>query len=314
VRTYILTRILSMLLVMVGVSVIAFVILHLTPGDPARIMLGQEARPEDVTALRATLGLDDPIPIQYARFVGRALRGDLGASLKYRQPVSVMISERLGTTILLALASLALSVSFAVPLGIIAALRRGTFADFTTMAIALVGVSAPTFWIALLLIFAFAYKLQILPAAGLPSFSTAGLAMLKHLLLPAMTLALVSGAIVARMTRSSMLEVLRQDYVRTARAKGLRLSQIIIKHGLRNALIPTVTIVGLQLGTLLGGAVVTETVFALPGIGRLAVEAIQSRDFPVVQGVVLIAACAVTLSNLLVDLAYGLLDPRITYS
>ncbi len=312
-RTYALTRILSMLLVLAGVSVISFVILHLTPGDPARIILGQEARPEDVTALRAALGLDEPIPIQYMRFVGRALRGDLGESLKYRQPVSLLISERLGTTILLAFASLTVSVSFAVPLGITAALRRGTFADFATMVIALIGVSAPTFWTALLLIFAFAYKLRILPAAGLPSFSTAGLAMFKYLLLPTMTLALVSGALVARMTRSSMLEVLRQDYVRTARAKGLAPAQVIIKHGLRNALIPTVTIVGLQLGTLLGGAVVTETVFALPGVGRLAVDAIQSRDFPVVQGVVLIAACAVTLANLLVDLAYGLLDPRITY-
>ena len=312
-RKYILARILLVLPVLAGVSMISFVILHLTPGDPARIILGQEARPEDVLALRAQLGLDDPVLVQYARFVARAARGDLGKSIKYRQPVGEMILERLPTTMLLALMSLTLSVLIALPLGIIAALRRGTWIDFATMVVALVGVSAPTFWVALMLIFLFAYKLRIFPGAGLPSFSTAGVAALSHLVLPACTLALVSAALVARMTRSNMLEVLRQDYMRTARSKGLALFQVVVKHGLRNALIPTVTVVGLQLGTLLGGAVITETVFALPGVGRLAVDAILARDFPVVQGVVLIVACTATVMNLLVDLAYGMLDPRITY-
>ena len=312
-KAYVLTRLFSAIPVFVGVSLISFVILHLTAGDPARIILGQEARPEDVMALRNQLGLDAPILIQYGRFVDRALHGDLGKSLKYRQPVDRMIAERLPTTLLLTAVSLGLSVTFALPLGVTAALRRGTLGDFATMLVALMGVSAPTFWVALMLIFLFAYKLRLFPAAGLPSFATAGIAMLRHLVLPSVTLALASAALIARMTRSNMLEVLQRDFIRTARSKGLNSARVVVGHALRNALIPTVTIVGLQLGTLLGGAVVTETVFALPGIGRLAVDAIQARDFPVVQGVVLIVAVAVTLVNLLVDLSYVLLDPRIAY-
>lgn len=312
-RTYILTRALLAIPVLLGVSLISFTILHLTTGDPARIMLGQEARPEDVTALRRELGLNAPIFVQYGRFLNHALHGDLGKSLKYRQPVGQMIGERLPTTILLTCMALGMSVAFALPLGVIAALRRGTVTDVAAMLAALVGVSAPTFWVALMLIFLFAYQLRLFPAAGLPAFGTAGFAMLHYLVLPSVTLALASAALVARMTRSNLLEVLHRDFMRTARSKGLGPARIIINHALRNALIPTITVVGLQLGTLLGGAVVTETVFALPGIGRLAVDAIQARDFPVVQGVTLIVALAVTLTNLCVDLAYGLLDPRVAY-
>ena len=312
-RAYLLTRLLLTLPVLVGVSLVSFTILHVTGGDPARIMLGQEARPEDVSALRRTLGLDAPILVQYGWFVGRALRGDLGQSLTYRQPVRQMIGQRLPTTLMLTGVALALSVAAALPLGVAAALRRGTGVDAAAMFVALLGVSAPTFWVALMLIFCFAYKLRWLPAAGLPGPSTGGAAVLAHLLLPGSTLALASAALIARMMRSNLLEVLHRDFMRTARSKGLAPRQVLVRHAVRNALIPTVTVVGLQLGTLLGGAVVTETVFALPGVGRLAVDAIQARDFPVVQGVVLVVAVAVTGANLLVDLAYGLLDPRISY-
>ena len=312
-RAYLLTRLLLTLPVLVGVSLVSFTILHVTGGDPARIMLGQEARPEDVSALRRTLGLDAPILVQYGWFVGRALRGDLGQSLTYRQPVRQMIGQRLPTTLMLTGVALALSVAAALPLGVAAALRRGTGVDAAAMFVALLGVSAPTFWVALMLIFCFAYKLRWLPAAGLPGPSTGGAAVLAHLLLPGSTLALASAALIARMMRSNLLEVLHRDFMRTARSKGLAPRQVLARHAVRNALIPTVTVVGLQLGTLLGGAVVTETVFALPGVGRLAVDAIQARDFPVVQGVVLVVAVAVTGANLLVDLAYGLLDPRISY-
>ena len=312
-RAYLLTRLLLTLPVLVGVSLVSFTILHVTGGDPARIMLGQEARPEDVSALRRTLGLDAPLLVQYGWFVGRALRGDLGQSLTYRQPVRQMIGQRLPTTLMLTGVALALSVAAALPLGVAAALRRGTGVDAAAMFVALLGVSAPTFWVALMLIFCFAYKLRWLPAAGLPGPSTGGAAVLAHLLLPGSTLALASAALIARMMRSNLLEVLHRDFMRTARSKGLAPRQVLVRHAVRNALIPTVTVVGLQLGTLLGGAVVTETVFALPGVGRLAVDAIQARDFPVVQGVVLVVAVAVTGANLLVDLAYGLLDPRISY-
>jgi len=313
VRAYLLTRLLLTLPVLVGVSLVSFTILHVTGGDPARIMLGQEARPEDVSALRRTLGLDAPLLVQYGWFVGRALRGDLGQSLTYRQPVRQMIGQRLPTTLMLTGVALALSVAAALPLGVAAALRRGTGVDAAAMFVALLGVSAPTFWVALMLIFCFAYKLRWLPAAGLPGPSAGGAAVLAHLLLPGSTLALASAALIARMMRSNLLEVLHRDFMRTARSKGLAPRQVLVRHAVRNALIPTVTVVGLQLGTLLGGAVVTETVFALPGVGRLAVDAIQARDFPVVQGVVLVVAVAVTGANLLVDLAYGLLDPRISY-
>lgn len=311
---YIATRFLMAIPVLLVVSIISFVIMRMTPGDIAHTILGQDARPEDVAALRLQLGLDDPVPLQYGKYFVRAVQGDLGQSIKFRRPVTEMILERLPTTATLALTAILLSILIAVPLGIIAAIGRGSVADFATMLIALIGVSAPSFWVALMLIYIFSYKLHVLPATGLPSFETAGLDMFKHLVLPSTSLALMSSALMARMVRSNMLEVLGRDYMRTARAKGLAPWRVILHHGFRNALIPTVTVVGLQLSTLLGGAVVTETVFSLPGIGLLAADAIAARDFPVVQGVVLVAACVVTLVNLSVDLLYGLLDPRISYS
>ena len=312
-RNYLITRFLLAIPVLFVVSLISFIIMHLTPGDITRTILGQEARSEDVEALRLQLGLDDPILVQYGQFVAQAVRGDLGQSIKYRRPVTEMVLERLPTTATLAVTAILLSILIALPLGIIAAVSRGTLADFATMLIALIGVSAPSFWVALMLIYFFSYKFHLFPATGLPSFETAGLEMFKHLILPATSLALMSSALTARMVRSNMLEVLNRDYIRTARAKGLSGWRVILYHALRNALIPTVTVVGLQLSTLLGGAVVTETVFALPGVGLLAVDAILSRDFPVVQGVVLLVACIVTLVNLSVDLLYTVLDPRVSY-
>jgi peptide/nickel transport system permease protein len=311
---YLATRFLMVIPVLFVVSLVSFSIMYMTPGDITRTILGQEARPEDVAALRQQLGLDDPIALQYGKYLARAAQGDLGQSIKFRRPVTEMIMERLPTTATLALTAILLSMLVAVPLGIIAAVGRGSLADFATMLIALVGISAPSFWVALMLIYIFSYKLHVLPATGLPSFESGGLDMFKHLLLPATSLALMSSALMARMVRSNMLEVLGRDYMRTARAKGLSPARVILQHGFRNALIPTVTVVGLQLSTLLGGAVVTETVFSLPGIGLLAADAIAARDFPVVQGVVLVAACVVTLVNLSVDLLYGRLDPRISYS
>ncbi len=311
---YVLTRLLMAVPVLFVVTLIAFIIMHMTPGDITRTILGQEARPEDVAALRARLGLDQPIAVQYAQFLGHALSGDLGQSIKFRRPVTEMVLERLPTTITLAFTAILLTILIAIPLGIIAAMGRGGIADFATMLIALIGVSAPSFWVALMLIYFFSYRMHIFPATGLPGLDTAGLGALSHLVLPATSLALMSSALTARMVRSNMLEVLNRDFIRTAHAKGLSHRRVILRHALRNALIPTVTVIGLQLSGLLGGAVVTETVFALPGVGSLAVDAISARDFPVVQGVVLLLACIVTLVNLIVDLLYGVLDPRISYS
>jgi len=309
--TFTLSRITSAIPVIILVTLFAFLILFLTPGDPVRVMLGQEARAEDVQRVRTELGLDKPVPLQYLAFVARVATGDLGESYKYRRPVATMIFERLPVTIVLALSSLLVSILIAVPLGIIAALNRGKLADTLTMVAALFGVSAPSFWIALMLIFFFAYKINIFPATGLPPFSEAGFGVIMHLVLPAFSLAVISSGLLARIVRSSMLEVLSRDYMRTARAKGVARFAVVVKHGLRNALIPVITVIGLQLGGLLGGAVVTETVFALPGVGRMAVEAIQSRDIPLVQGIVLVLAVGIIVVNLLVDVMYGLIDPRV---
>lgn len=311
--SYVTTRVAAAVPVLLLVTFFAFLVLFLSPGDPVRVMLGQEARAEDVQRVRQELGLDRSVPEQYLRFLGRVATGDLGDSYKYRRPVASMIFERLPVTIVLAAASLLLSLVIAIPLGIVAALNRGRLPDAVTMVVALFGVSAPSFWIALMLIYVFAYRLDIFPATGLPPVREAGLGVLLHLVLPALSLAVISSGLLARIVRSSMLEVLGRDFMRTATAKGLSRTKVVFKHGLRNAMIPVITVIGLQLGGLLGGAVVTETVFALPGVGRLAVEAIQSRDIPVVQGVVLVLAIGIVFVNLFIDLLYGLIDPRIKY-
>ncbi len=303
---FLLGRLLATIPVLLGVSFLVFMMLHLVPGDPVRMMLSEfQTNPQQIELLRAQLHLDEPLPQQFGRFVVNAARGDLGLSIRSKRPVRNEIAENLGSTLQLAVAALAIAAVIGVTLGIIAAIKQNSWLDFAPMVLALGGVSMPSFWLGLLLIFFFSLRLGWFPATGGGD--------LKHLFLPALTLGLGASAIIARLTRSSMLEVLRQEYMTTARAKGLREARVVLRHGLKNALIPVVTIFGLQFGNLLAGTVVIETVFARPGLGRLIVSAILAKDFPMVQGIILFTATIYVLVNLLVDLTYGLLDPRIRY-
>jgi peptide/nickel transport system permease protein/oligopeptide transport system permease protein len=281
--------------------------LFLVPGDPVKMMLAEfVTMPDQVAKMRAELHLDDPVIVQYGRFVGGALRGDLGTSIRSRRPVTTEIGENVASTMQLALAAMVVAVAIGVPLGLVAALWRNSWLDVGAMAVALLGVSMPSFWLGLLLIFVFSLHLAWLPATGGGD--------LAHLILPAVTLGTIASAIIARLTRSSMLEVLGQDYVRTARAKGLAWWGVVVRHALKNALIPVITIFGLQFGNLLAGAVIVETVFSRPGLGRLIVGGILAKDFPLVQGTVLVVAASYVLINVLVDVAYAMVDPRIRYS
>jgi len=298
-------RVLLAFPVLLGVSGVVFVAIRLIPGDPAQIMAGQAATEEVVRQIRQSLGLDQPVPVQYLYFLRNVLRGDLGRSLFNGVPVVEELGQRFPRTVRLAVASMAVASLIGIPAGILAATRRLTWVDTLVMLVALVGVSMPVFWLGLNFILVFSVRLQWLPAFGYGTW--------RHLVLPSVTLGAASAAVVARMTRSAMLEVLGQDYIRTARAKGLAERVVVHRHALRNALIPVVTILGLQLGTLLSGAVLTETVFAWPGIGRLLVEAVLARDYPVIQGTTLLIATTFVALNLTVDLLYALLDPRIRY-
>jgi peptide/nickel transport system permease protein len=293
--------------VIVGVMTLVFFMIHLLPGDPAQEIasLGLGNSPEDIEVIRVRLGLDKPLHEQYWKFVSRAARGDLGRSLFTNREVSSMIRDQLGATVKLTLAGILTAILIGVPLGIIAAVRQNSWLDSASMTLALLGVAMPSFWMGLLLIWLFAVRLNWVPVVGGSG--------LRGLILPAFTLGFSAAAIIARLVRSSMLEVLRQEYMTTARAKGLRDRTVILRHGLKNALIPVVTIVGLQFGNLLGGAVVIETVFARQGIGRLAITAILQKDFPVIQGTVLFAALVYVTVNLAVDLLYSVIDPRIRY-
>jgi peptide/nickel transport system permease protein len=301
---FLVSRLVSSVFVLFGVSVAAFSMVHLVPGDPVRIMLRERATPDAVARLREELGLDEPLYVQYLSYVSRAVRGDFGESIRSGQPVLGEISVRVAPTLELALAAMAIAITLGVFMGVFAATSKSSTTDFATMAISLVGLSMPTFWSGLLLILLFGLTLGWLPVSGAGGF--------EALILPALTLALPAAAVLARLTRSSMLEVLGQDYVRTARSKGLAKNVVIYKHALRNAFIPVLTIMGLQFGALLGGSVIVETVFARPGIGRLVVDAILARDFPVVQAIVLLAGIVFVLVNLLVDILYSVLDPRIS--
>jgi len=306
VSQYLVRRALAAVPVLLGISVAVFLMMHMVPGDPAKMMLGELAvQKEAVDNMRRQLGLDDPIPVQYWRFLKGAVRGDLGRSILENQPVARMIWQVLPSTIELTLAGLGIAIVLGFILGVTAAVRQNSWVDNASMVMALWGVSMPSFWMGLLLIFLFSLKLGWLPATGQGG--------IERLLMPAFTLGYLASAVIARLVRSSMLEVLRQDYVRTARAKGLRDRLVIYRHALRNALIPVVTVLGLQFGALLGGAVVVETVFSRPGIGRLAVTSILSKDFQVTQGTVLMSAVFYTLVNIAVDFSYALLDPRIRY-
>lgn len=304
---YIRGRLLRSIPVILGVLTLVFLMIHLLPGDPAVEIAsrGPGMSPEAIQRIRVQLGLDRPLYEQYAWFLARIVRGDLGRSIINNQPVTTMIREQVGATVQLTFAGIATAILIGVPLGLVAAVRHNTWVDTTSMSFALLGVSMPSFWLGLLLIFLFAVQLKWVPIVGGSG--------LQALILPALTLGFGASAIIARLVRSSMLEVLRQEYMTTARAKGLRGRVILLRHGLKNALIPVVTIVGLQFGALLGGAVVIETVFARRGIGRMAIDAILAKDFPVIQGTVLFAALVYVLVNLSVDLLYSVLDPRIRY-
>lgn len=289
-----------------GISVLVFGMLYMVPGDPVYVYLGDRpASPERVESLRRQLGLDQPAPVQYARFAANALRGDLGRDMRSGRPVRDMVAEALPSTVQLTLAALAIAALLGVTLGVVAALFRGTWIDTGAMLVALLGVSMPVFWLGLLLILVFSLRLGWLPATGQGG--------LERLVLPATCLGFLSAAVLARLVRSSMLEVLHKEYITTARAKGLNSFAIVTGHALKNALIPAVTMLGLQIGGLLGGAVITETIFSRPGLGRLAVDAILNKDFPVVQGTVLTAAVFYVLVNLIVDISYAWLDPRIRF-
>ena len=302
--TYVGRRILAIIPVLFGVTLAVFSMLFLVPGDPVKIMLAEfVTTPDQIAQMRAQLHLDEPVLKQYGRFVGNALRGDLGISIRSRRPVAAEITENIGSTGLLALASMLVAIGLGVPLGLLAALGRNSWLDVAAMVVALLGVAMPSFWLGLLLIFVFSLHLGWLPATGGGD--------LLHLVMPSVALGMIAAAIIARLTRSSMLEVLGQDYVRTARAKGLGGWSVIVRHALRNALIPVVTVFGLQFGNLLAGAVIVETVFSRPGLGRLIVGGILAKDFPLVQGTVLFVAATYVLINVVVDVAYAYVDPRI---
>ncbi|MBM4340233.1 MAG: ABC transporter permease [Deltaproteobacteria bacterium] len=302
---YIIRRLLIMIPVILGISLIIFTVVRVIPGDPAYILAGPHATQEQMDQIRAQLGLDKHPVTQYFIFLKHLFQGDLGTSTRTGLPVIREIMTRFPNTLVLALASILLATVFGVTIGIIAGVKQNSKFDYLSMLVALLGLSMPVFWLGLMLMLLFSIKLGWFPAVGADS--------LKHIVLPAITLGANSTAIIARMTRSSMLEVIRLDYIRTARAKGLAEKVVISRHALKNALIPVVTVIGLQTGTLLGGAVLTEIVFAWPGIGRLLVEAILSRDYPVVQGVVLLIATVFIFVNLIVDILYSYLDPRIRY-
>jgi ABC-type dipeptide/oligopeptide/nickel transport system permease component len=302
---YLVQRFVASVVTLLGVSLIVFLMLRLLPGDPARIIAGLLATEEDVARIQRDLGLDRPLTVQYAIFVGRLARGNLGVSARTSQPVVQELRPRLAYTLRLALVSAGLAAALGVLAGTLAATRPYSGFDYTLSLATLFGVSMPVYWLGLMLIIVFAIHLNWLPAAGSEGAAS--------IILPALTLAAFSVALIARMTRSSMLEVLRQDFVRTARAKGLGERLIVARHALKNALIPIVTVIGLQFGALLGGAVLTESVFGWPGMGQLLVESIFSRDYPMVQGIVLVFSALFILTNLLVDLCYAVIDPRIHY-
>jgi peptide/nickel transport system permease protein len=301
--TYIFQRLLGALLVILGVVSIVFLLIHLIPGDPVEIMLGESASTADREALRVALGLNLPIGVQFQNYLHGLLQLDTGNSIHFQRPVSDLLLERLPATGLLALVTLIITLSVALPLGVIAAVRRNTWWDTGAMSFSMLGVSIPNFWLGPVLILVFSLWLGWFPISGQGGFTA--------VILPALTLATGLIAVLSRMVRSSMLEVLGEDYMRTARAKGLPPHTVILHHGLRNALLPVITLLGLQLGALLAGAVITETVFSWPGIGLLTIESIQSRDYPVVQACVLLISVTYVLVNLLTDLAYAWVDPRV---
>ncbi len=312
-RRYIVHRILATIPVMAVVGIFVFSLLHLTPGDPAAIIAGDYASPKDIERIRHKLGLDKPIHVQFGIWASHILQGDLGTSIFSELPVTKLIGQRLEPTLALTVFTMLIAIITAIPMGVIAAWKSGTWIDRAVMVFAVLGFSMPVFWLGFLLMYSFAIKLSLLPVQGYVKLSEGIFPFLKHIILPSLTLGLVYMALIARITRASMLEILQEDYIRTAHAKGAKPTAILISHALKNASLPIVTIIGVGFALLIGGVVVTESVFAIPGLGRLTVDAILHRDYPVIQGVVLVISGVYVLINLVVDLSYVYLDPRIRY-
>ena len=309
----VLRRLMATIPVMVVVAVAVFALLHVTPGDPAVIIAGDYATPDDIARIRSRLGLDRPFVTQVGIWLGQIVRGDLGTSIFSGLPVATLIKQRAEATIGLTLFAMLISVGVGVPLGVIAAWKKGSWIDRLVMVIAVSGFSMPVFWLGFVLVYIFAISFAWLPVQGYQPLATGFWPFLRHLILPAVTLSVIYMALVARMTRASMLGVLGEDYIRTAFAKGLPPGRVLVRHALKNASLPVVTIIGIAFALLIGGAVVTESVFALPGLGRLTVDAIVRRDYPVIQGVLLIVSGVYVLINLVIDMLYVFLDPRIRY-
>jgi peptide/nickel transport system permease protein len=302
---YILKRLIMLLPVLFGVSLVSFSLLQIVPGDPAVLLAGEEANPDFIQAVRKEYGLDQPVYVQYFRFISHVVRGDFGISIRNREPVTKLLRQRFLFTLQLSFLSILIAGGIGLIAGVISSTRQYSLFDNLSMVGALLGISMPIFWLGLLLMLVFSVNLRWFPAGGAGSFI--------HLILPAIALGAASSAVIARMTRASMLEIIRQDYIRTARANGLKEFLVIYKHALKNAMIPVITVFGLEFGYMLGGAVLTETVFSLPGVGRLMVEGIFERDYPVVQGAMLLVATTFVLVNLLTDIAYAFFDPKIRY-
>jgi peptide/nickel transport system permease protein len=300
---YIVRRILVMIPVLVGVTFLVFMIMQLAPGDPARLILGENADAKEINTLRENMGLNDPTLVQYGRYMVNLFRGDMGTSYITKRPVAAEMASRFPYTLKLALVSAVVSILIAIPLGIIAAVRQNTIFDNASMIVSLVGISMPAFWMALMLMLYFSLRLRWFPVQGASSW--------KSYVLPSIAIGFMNMAAIARTTRSSMLETIRQDYIRTARSKGITRGKVIIDHAFQNALIPTVTIIGVQLGQLIGGAVLTETVFAWPGLGRLMVQSVNARDVPMILGCMVVLSASFSIINLVVDLLYGFFDPRV---
>ncbi|MCC2627172.1 MAG: binding-protein-dependent transport system inner rane component [Thermomicrobiales bacterium] len=311
--TYLIRRLLGLIPVLLVISVVTFLTIALVPGDAASVILGPTATPERAAQVRKRFGLDQPLPVRYAKWMGQVLRGDLGNSILNRQSVTSLLGPALRVTLEQIVLAMLLASTIALVVGVAAAALRGTWIDSALMGFALIGTSVPTFWLGLVLIYVFSVRWKLLPPSGFVPFSEDPVANLRSMVLPSLALAVWLAGPLARFVRSSLIEVLSTQFVTTARAKGLSERGVMRGHALKNALIPTVTFAGLQIGGLLGGAIVTEVVFSLPGIGSLALSGIQNRDFPVVQGVVLVVACGYVLINIAVDIGYVLLDPRIRF-
>lgn len=310
---YILRRLLASIPVVILVGVMTFSILHIAPGDPAVLMAGEEATPADVEAMRVALGFDKPFIVQFGKWSGRLLQGDLGTSIFSQHTIVSLMKPRIEPTLSLAIIAISLSIIIGVPMGVLAAWNQGSFVDRGVMVFAVLGFSIPVFWLGFLFIWAFAVKIHLFPAVGFVSITDGVFPFFRSLTLPALANAIPFSALVARMTRSTMVEVMQEDYIRTARAKGLTERVVNVRHGLRNAAIPIVTVVGLVFAGLVGGAVVTETVFAIPGLGRLLVDGVVRRDYPIVQAMLMVVAVSYVFVNLAVDITYAFLDPRIRY-